>query len=267
MGEEDLVLRAVRTLSRRLPVRPTTAIILGSGMGDLALGRVDLRISYGRIPGFPRPGVPGHAGVLSALDRVLVLRGRSHFYEGRSMDEVVRPVRVLAGLGVRTLILTNAAGAVNRAFRPGDLMLIRDHLNLMGSHPLRGGPRFVDLSAVYDPALSAVARGAARRLGGRLREGVYAAMAGPAYETPAEIRMLRTLGADAVGMSTVPEAIAAREAGVRVLGLSLITNPGAGLSRRPVSHQEVLAASLRARGRMERLLSEILAGLARAGSS
>ena len=232
-------------------------------MGDLDLGPVDVRVPYARIPGFPRPGVAGHAGELAGSGRVLLLRGRAHYYEGRSMDEVVRPVRVLARLGVRTLVVTNAAGAVNRAYRPGDLMLIRDHLNLMGAHPLRGGPRFVDLTDAYDPALRALAR----RGGSRLREGVYAAMPGPSYETPAEIRMLRTLGADAVGMSTVPETIAAREAGLRVLGISLITNLGAGLSKRPVSHKEVLERAAGARGRMERLLREILAGLQSRGPS
>jgi purine-nucleoside phosphorylase len=267
MGDEALVRRAAAAVSRRLPGRPSIAVLLGSGMGDLDLGPVAHRISYGRIPGFPRPGVSGHPGELSASGRMLVLRGRAHFYEGRSMDEVVRPVRVLARLGVRTLIVTNAAGAVNRALRPGDLMLIRDHLNLMGVHPLHGGPRFVDLSQAYDPGLRRVARAAARRLRERLREGVYAAMPGPAYETPSEIRMLRTLGADAVGMSTVPETIAAREVGLRVLGISLITNLGAGMTRRPVSHGEVLEGSLRAKGRMERLLVEIVARLGGPGAS
>jgi purine-nucleoside phosphorylase len=261
MDEEAFVRRAAAALSRLLPGRPSAAVILGSGMGDLDLGPVARRIPYGRIPGFPRPGVAGHAGELAASGRLLVLRGRAHFYEGRSMDEVVRPVRVLARLGVRTLILTNAAGAVSRALRPGDLLLIRDHLNLMGVHPLRGGPRFVDLTEAYDPGLRRIARRAARRVREPLREGVYAAMPGPSYETPAEIRMLRRIGADAVGMSTVPETIAAREAGLRVLGVSLITNLGAGMSRRPVSHREVLATSERARGRLEGLLREIVAGL------
>jgi purine-nucleoside phosphorylase len=183
------------------------------------------------------------------------------------MDEVVRPVRVLAALGVETLVLTNAAGAVNPALQPGDFLLIRDHLNLMGVHPLRGGPRFVDLTDAYDSVLRRLALRAARGLRLRFREGVYAAMAGPAYETPAEIRMLRTLGADAVGMSTVPETIAAREAGVRVLAISLITNAGAGMSRRRVSHKEVLETAARVRDRAGALLRAILAGLGSAGPS
>ena len=247
------IARAASFLGRRLSARPEIAVILGSGLGDLDLGPVTDRLPYAKIPGFPRPGVGGHAGVLTAGGRVVVLRGRSHYYEGRSMEEVVRPVRILARLGVKTLILTNAAGAVNPKFRPGDLMLIRDHLNLMGVHPLRGAPSFVDLTVVYD-------RGLRKRV--RLHEGVYAAMCGPSYETPAEVRMLRTLGADAVGMSTVPEAIAAREAGLRVLGISLITNLGAGLGKRPLSHAEVLAASLRAKPKLERLLRGILEGMA-----
>jgi purine-nucleoside phosphorylase len=277
MGEDALIRRAASFLRSRLSASPQVAIILGSGMGDLDLGPVADRIPYAAIPGFPRPGVAGHAGLLAASGRAVVLSGRAHYYEGRSMDEVIRPVRVLARLGVRTLVVTNAAGAVNRAYRPGDLMLIRDHLNLMGVHPLRGGPRFVDLTEAYDPALRAIARSAARRVRIRLREGVYAAMPGPSYETPAEIRMLRALGADAVGMSTVPETIAAREAGVRVLGISLVTNfgagmharrrPGGGGAKRPVSHEEVLETSAKARGRMERLLRQIVAGLRPPGTS
>ncbi len=252
------IARAAAFLARRLSAHPEIAVILGSGLGDLDLGPMTDRLPYAKIPGFPRAGVGGHAGVLTAGGRVAVLRGRSHYYEGRSMEEVVRPVRILARLGVRTLVLTNAAGAVNPKFRPGDLMLIRDHLNLMGVHPLRGAPSFVDMTEVYD-------RGLRKRL--RLREGVYAAMPGPSYETPAEIRMLRTLGADAVGMSTVPEAIAAREVGLRVLGISLITNLGAGMGKRPLSHAEVLEASARARGKMERLLRGILKGMLGSGPS
>ena len=157
------IARAASFLGRRLSARPEIAVILGSGLGDLDLGPVTDRLPYAKIPGFPRPGVGGHAGVLTAGGRVVVLRGRSHYYEGRSMEEVVRPVRILARLGVKTLILTNAAGAVNPKFRPGDLMLIRDHLNLMGVHPLRGAPSFVDLTVVYD-------RGLRKRV--RLHEGV-----------------------------------------------------------------------------------------------
>jgi purine-nucleoside phosphorylase len=179
------------------------------------------------------------------------------------MAEVVRPVRVLAELGIETLILTNASGSVNPAFRPGEIMVIRDHLNLMGENPLRGGPRFVDLSGVYDGPLQRSALAAARRLRIPVRTGVYAAVSGPSYETPAEVRMLRGLGADAVGMSTVPEAIAAREAGLSVLGLSVIANRGAGLSESPLSHAEVLQAAEGSRIRLEKLLGEIVGHLGR----
>jgi purine-nucleoside phosphorylase len=266
MGD-PLARKAASFLARRLRPAPSTAIVLGSGQSGLDLGPETARIPYGNIPGFPRPGVGGHAGVLTAHGPFVALRGRSHYYEGLSMDEVVRPVRALALLGVRTLIVTNAAGAVTRSFRRGDLLLIRDHLNLMGVHPLRGGPHFIDLTEAYDPELRRLARRAARKAGVGLREGVYAAMSGPAYETPAEIRMLRTLGADAVGMSTVPETIAARQAGMRVLGISLVTNLGAGLSASRVSHAEVLETSARARSRMERLLRQVLKEIGAVGPS
>lgn len=242
-----MVERAVAFLQRHLPALPRIAVVLGSGMGDLDLGRPSFEVPYARIPGFPRVRVAGHPGRLSLVGRAAILRGRVHYYEGHSMDDVVRPVRVMAGLGVKTVVLTNAAGAVRRSLRPGDLMAVTDHLNLMGANPLRGGPHFIDLSGVYDT----------RGLKG-LPRGVYAAMAGPSYETPAEIRMLRRLGADAVGMSTVPEAIAARQAGMRVMGISLITNAAAGTTRAPVSHAEVLEVAERARGKMAALLRRIL---------
>jgi purine-nucleoside phosphorylase len=216
-------------------------------MGDLDLGRPSIEIPYERIPGFPRVKVAGHPGRLSLVGPAAILRGRVHYYEGYSMDEVVRPVRVMARLGVKTVVLTNAAGAVSRTLRPGDLMAITDHLNLIGVNPLRGGAHFTDLTGLYET----------RGLVG-LKRGVYAAMAGPAYETPAEIRMLRRLGADAVGMSTVPEAIAARQAGLRVVGISVITNAAAGTTKAPVSHAEVLKTAAGARTRMAALLRKII---------
>jgi purine-nucleoside phosphorylase len=249
-AEKDLVSRAAAFLRRRLPSIPRIAVILGSGMGDLDLGRPSVEIPYASIPGFPAVRVAGHPGRLSVVGRAAILRGRIHFYEGRSMEEVARPVRVLARLGVKNLLLTNAAGALRRSFRPGDLMVITDHLNLMGANPLRGGPHFLDLSSLYETKLPSL-RG--------LRRGVYAGVAGPTYETPAETEMLRRLGADAVGMSTVPEAIAARQEGLRVVALSLITNAAAGTTRKPVSHAEVLETAARARGRMLELLRRILA--------
>jgi purine-nucleoside phosphorylase len=237
-------------LRRRLPILPRVAVILGSGMGDLDLGRSTLDIPYARIPGFPRVRVAGHPGRLSLLGRAAILRGRVHYYEGHSMDEVVRPVRVMAALGVRQLVLTNAAGAVSRSLKPGDLMAITDHLNLMGVNPLRGGAHFVDLTKIYD---TTGLRG--------VKRGVYAAMAGPSYETPAEIEMLRRLGADAVGMSTVPEAIVARQAGMTVTAISVITNAAAGTTKAPVSHAEVLKTAAAARTKMAALLRRILDGV------
>jgi purine-nucleoside phosphorylase len=246
MAGDPLVLRAAAFLKRRLSPVPRIAVVLGSGLGDLDLGPVTADIPYSRIPGFPRVRVAGHPGRLSLVGPAAILRGRVHYYEGHGLDEVVRPVRVLAQLGVRTLILTNAAGGLNPRLRPGDLMAITDHINLMGANPLRGGPNFVDMTGVYEvPKV----RG--------LKRGVYVAMGGPSYETPAEVRMLRRLGADAVGMSTVPEAIAARQAGLRVIGISLITNVAAGAGK-PVSHAEVLETAQRARSRMAAALKSIL---------
>ena len=254
MNEEALVSRAAAFLRRRLPAVPRIAVVLGSGMGDVDLGPSEAELPYARIPGFPKPRVAGHPGRLSLVGGVAILRGRVHFYEGHSMDEVVRPIRILARLGVTRVVLTNAAGGIHRALRPGDIMVITDHLNLMGANPLRGGPHFVDLSGLYETRLQAL-RG--------LRRGVYAGVSGPTYETPAETAMLRALGADAVGMSTVPEAVAARQAGMRVLGLSLITNAAAGTTKKPVSHAEVLETGVRARSRMSALLARILRELLR----
>jgi len=246
---DELIRRAAEVLRRRLPSLPRSAVVLGSGLGDLDLGPAAAEIPYGRIPGFPRVRVAGHPGRLSLVGRTAVLRGRVHYYEGHSLEEVTRPVRVLARLGVGRLVLTNAAGGIHPRLKPGDLMLITDHLNLLGANPLRGGPHFLDLSSVYDvPQVEG------------LKRGVYAAMAGPTYETPAEVRMLRTLGADAVGMSTVPEAMVARQVGLGVIGISLITNAAAGTGKGPVSHQEVLATAERSRRRLASVLRKILAG-------
>lgn len=244
-------------------------IILGSGLGDYA-GAMEGAVSvpYTDIPGFPRATVPGHAGLLvSGLlhgRRAIMMRGRFHGYEGHSMEDVALPVRVMAQLGVGTLIVTNAAGGVNTSFRPGDLMLITDFINLSGSNPLRGpnldafGPRFPDMSAAFDPALRALALEQAGAHGIRLVQGVYCMMNGPCYETPAEIRMARALGADAVGMSTVPEVIAARHSGLRVIGVSCITNMAAGVLDRPISHEEVMETGERVKGTFKALLDCII---------
>ncbi|MGI6695317.1 MAG: purine-nucleoside phosphorylase [Christensenellales bacterium] len=228
------------------------AVILGSGLGGFEERLLDpAEISYDEIPGFPTSTVPGHAGkfIVGTLKdkRVLVMSGRIHSYEGYSMDKVTLPIRVMSLLGVKTLIVTNAAGGVNTDFKPGDLMLIEDYINLSGRNPLRGknldrfGPRFPDMTHAYDPQLRQIALQEAEKLGIDLKRGVYCWLNGPTYETPAEIRMVRILGADAVGMSTVPETIVARHSGMRVLGISSITNMAAGVLDQPINHEEVLA--------------------------
>ncbi len=244
-------------------------LILGSGLGGYEEQLLDpVEISYDEIPGFPASTVPGHAGkfVVGTLKdkRVMVMAGRFHSYEGYGMDKVTLPVRVMRLLGVNTLIVTNAAGGVNTAFKPGDLMLIEDFINLSGKNPLRGknmdqfGPRFPDMSYAYDPELREIARQEAEKLGIDLKRGVYCWMNGPTYETPAEIRMARILGADAVGMSTVPETIVARHAGMRVLGISSITNMAAGVLDQPINHEEVLEVSKSVRSSFRRLVDAVI---------
>ena len=243
---------ATRLLRSRLgKLRPSLAIVLGSGFhGVSALVKVKAALDYGDLPSFPRTGVEGHSGrlVVGTISNVpvLLLSGRAHFYEGYSMEEITFPVRVLAKLGVTDLLVTNAAGGVNRRYEVGDFMLMTDHINMMGANPLRPARpgvwdgRFTDLSAVYDPELSGCLRQAARATRVRLRKGIYLAVSGPSYETPAEIAAFARLGADAVGMSTVPEVVVARHCGMRVAGLSLITNPAAGVGKGSISHAEVM---------------------------
>jgi purine-nucleoside phosphorylase len=250
---------------------PEVFAVLGSGLGFLADALEDaVSVPFGEVPGFPGAAVEGHPGrvVLGMLEgrRAVVQAGRFHVYEGHPLEVVVLPVRIAAALGTPVFLVTNAAGGVNRRFGPGTLMLIEDHLNLMGRNPLIGAarpgePRFPDLSVAYDAELRALARSVALGAGIRLEGGVYAAVTGPSYETPAEVRMVGVLGGDAVGMSTVPEVIAARSAGMRVLGISLITNPGAGLSPEPLSHEEVLEAGREAAPRFERLVRGVVGGL------
>lgn len=247
-----------------LPHPLRVGMILGSGLGDLAEA-VDgaVRISYREIPHFPRTTVSGHAGNLVAGEiegvPVLLMQGRLHYYEGYSLAEVTYPVRVMLELGVEILCVTNAAGGLNPAFQPGEIMLITDHLNFLGDNPLRGphldtwGPRFVDMSEAYDPGLRHLALRVASRENIMLRTGVYAAVPGPSYETPAEVRFLRTAGADAVGMSTVPEVIVARHGGMRVLGFSVLTNMAAGVTQ----HTDVLTTAARLQEVLVRLLRAI----------
>lgn len=275
LEEIDQAVAAVRKCYRG---KPEVAVILGSGLGKLA---EDVRpdgaggarpIPYAEIPHFPRSTVAGHAGrlVLGRLGEreVAILQGRTHFYEGYSLAQVTFAVRLVARLGARFLVVTNSAGGASKEYRPGDLMLIEDHINLLGANPLRGsnvdalGPRFPDMSQAYDPALIELCRQIAREIGIPMKQGVYLATAGPSYETPAEIRMMRGLGADAVGMSTVPEVIVARHMGMRVLGLSCITNMAAGISERPLSHQEVIETTERVQERFLCLLRVIVGRLA-----
>ena len=239
-------------------------MVLGSGFHHAIHNlKVDTRVSYEKLPGFPPPGVAGHAGELLigqfGQTPVIVLSGRAHFYEGHAMEVVTYAVRTLAAYGITDLLLTNAAGGINRSFRPGDFMVLTDHINLMGTNPLRGEPvadlpRFVDLTRAYDPGLDRLLRRAAAACKTRLRAGVYLAVSGPTYETPAEIRAFARLGADAVGMSTVPETIVARQCGINVAGLSCITNLAAGRSRQKLSHAEVLETAERVQQTASRLL-------------
>jgi len=236
---------AAAALKRISALRPTLAIVLGSGFHPAAAEmRVDKEIPFTKIPGFPAPTVKGHAGRLLFGELggtpVLVLAGRAHFYEGHSLERVTFPVRALAAFGIRDLLLTNAAGGINRAFRPGDFMALTDHINFMGANPLRGAPNFTDMTHVYDARLSTLLSKAARECKIKLRRGVYLAVSGPTYETPAEIRAFAKLGADAVGMSTVPEAIMARHCGLNVAAISCITNAAAGIGGENLSHTEVL---------------------------
>jgi purine-nucleoside phosphorylase len=248
--------------------QPEVAIILGSGLGRLADKITDRRVvPYYEVPGFPPPTVVGHSGAVVAGQlggkKVVALSGRFHMYEGHDASLAGFPVRVLHELGAPTLIVTNAAGGIRRSFKPGDIMLIRDHINLMFRNPLIGGveqgdERFPDMSDPYDPDLGRLARDVAKAQGLSLAEGVYCALLGPTYETRAEVKMLTRLGADAVGMSTVPEVIVARARGVRVLGFSCITNLACGLSDQPITHAEVLETTMIVGEKMSALVTEIV---------
>ncbi len=258
----DALERAVR---QRTDAVPQIGIVLGSGLGGLADSLTDVTaVPFAEMPGWPAASAPGHAGrlLLGRLEGVPVacLQGRLHMYEGHSERLVVEPVLLMGRLGARQILLTNAAGGVNADWPAGTLMLLSDHLNLTGRSPLMGpnddalGQRFPDLVDAYSPRLRGLMRAAAADEGIELAEGVYAGLTGPTYETPAEVRMLRTLGADAVGMSTVLEAVVARWAGLEVCGVSLVTNPGAGVTGQPLSHEEVLEAAAEAGPRFTRLV-------------
>jgi len=263
------VKEAADAIAGRMRETPRIAVVLGSGLGDFANGLTDsTSVRYQELPHWPVPGVVGHEGRLvigTAQGRtVAALSGRCHVYEGHDMQTVTFAVRVLGVLGVKTLILTNAAGGVNTGFAEGALMVIDDHINLMGGNPLVGanderfGPRFPDMTEVYSQRLRCLADEAGRDAGVTLLHGVYAGLLGPSYETPSEIRYLRTIGADAVGMSTVPEAIAARHMDIEVLGISCITNMAAGVLPKPLDHREVMDTARRVRGQFIALLEGII---------
>ena len=260
---------AAKFILRKTKLRPTIALVLGSGLGGFAdefAGSV--KIPYAKIPNFPQSTAVGHAGqlVLGTVEGVEVvgMQGRVHLYEGYSVKEVTFPVRVFSRMGVKAVVLTNAAGGINKEFTRERLVVIRDHINLQGVNPLSGpneehfGPRFPDMSEAYDKKFRALALAEGRRLGINLGEGVYAALAGPSYETPAEIQYLRTIGADLVGMSTVPEVIAARHSGLRVLGISCVTNAAAGVLDQPLDHKEVLETAERVKGQFIALLRGVI---------
>jgi len=261
--------QAARFIRTRTAAEAPVAIVLGSGLGAFAEDLTDVTsIPYDEIPGFAHATVQGHAGrlVIGRAGDVTVaaMQGRFHFYEGYSLQDVTFPIRVLKLLGVRTLVLTNAAGTLKIEFTPGSLMVISDHLNLIGDNPLRGenderfGPRFPDLTSVYARRLQDIVIDEAKAMGLEVRRGTYAALSGPSYETPAEIHMMRTLGADVVGMSTVPEAIVARHMDMQVVGISCITNLAAGISDKPIDHSQVMAIGERVREDFTTLLRRVL---------
>lgn len=277
VGEMDLmekVQEAAGAIFARTSLQPKVAVVLGSGLGDFAneLKRATV-IAYGEIPHFPVSTAVGHAGnlVIGAFEEMplAVMQGRVHYYEGDSLAAAAFPMRVLHQCGIRSVVLTNAAGGINPVYGRGALVVIRDHINLMGGSPLTGqnderfGPRFPDMTYAYDREYRKIAAEEAKELGITLHEGIYAAMHGPSYETPAEIQMLARMGADLVGMSTVPEVIVARHMGVRVLAISCVTNMAAGLSGEAIDHEEVLETGQRVKGTFLRLLRSVLPKIAR----
>jgi purine-nucleoside phosphorylase len=270
-ADQDAITRAADFLRLFLPAPPKVAVVLGSGLGGFADALDGARVRTADVPGWPPSTVAGHAGqIVLGKNGVAALAGRVHLYEGYDAAAVAFPVRVLIAAGARTVVLTNAAGGLDPRLAPGEIVILSDHLNLTGASPLRGpnderlGPRFPDLSEAYDPTLRALtARVSDARGLGVLREGIYAGLPGPSYETPAEVRMLRALGADLVGMSTVLETIAARHMGARVLGLSCVANLAAGLSPHLLTHEEVLETGRKAAPRFQALLEGVTGELAR----
>ncbi len=263
------VKEAVDFIVSKTDYLPKIGLVLGSGLGSLA-DKIQnpIIIKYDEIPGFPKSTVEGHAGqlVIGELSNkiVVAMQGRFHFYEGYNLKDVTFPIRVMLQLGIESLIVTNAAGGVNTEFIPGDLMIINDHINFSGQNPLIGenlkefGPRFVDMSKAYNREYIKIAKKTGEKLGLNLKDGVYMWFTGPTYETPAEVKLARNLGADAVGMSTVPEVIVANHQGIKVLGISCITNMAAGILDQPLNHEEVIETSMKVKDNFEKLLIEII---------
>jgi len=267
--------RAAKFIFSRTKLRPKIALVLGSGLGAFAEELTDaVRIPYAKIPGFPQSTAVGHEGrlVIGKTESVAVaaMQGRVHFYEGYSAKEVAFPMRVFGRMGIKSVILTNAAGGINQEYKQGALVVIRDHINLQSANPLIGpnderfGPRFPDMSKAYSPGYREIVAQEARRLKMEIQEGVYAALSGPSYETPAEIHYLRTIGADLVGMSTVPEVIVARQMGIEVLGISCVTNMAAGILDQPINHEEVMETGARVRTQFVALLRAVIPHIAAA---
>ena len=265
----DKIKEAVKYIDNKIDIKPDIGLILGSGLGILAEDIKDkIEVEYKDIPHFPVSTVEGHAGklIIGKLEdkEVIAMQGRFHYYEGYSMQEITMPVRVMKLLGIDKMIVTNAAGGINFNFDPGDFMIITDHLNLMGDNPLIGenynqfGPRFPDMSEAYDKNLRNIAEKTAREESLTVRNGVYAGMSGPSFETPAEIRKLRKDGADAVGMSTVPEVIVANHMDIDVLGISCITNMAAGILPQPLNHEEVIEITEKVKPEFKKLVRTIL---------
>ncbi|WBW50599.1 purine-nucleoside phosphorylase [Peptoniphilus equinus] len=261
--------QAVKTILKQVSNPPKIGLILGSGLGDFVEAFEDtVVIDYKDIPGFGTSTVKGHEGHLVfgtvGGKNVVAMQGRIHYYEGKGIDSVVAPVKILCDLGIEKLIVTNACGAVNTDFKPGDLMLIRDHINFSGQNPLIGpndeamGPRFLDMTYTYSKQMGEIAKTVAKAQGLTLQEGVYMFFTGPTYETPAEVRMARILGADACGMSTVPEVIVARHRGVEILGISCCTNMAAGILDQPLDHKEVIAVSAQIKDDFKKLISAVI---------
>lgn len=265
----DKINQSIEFINNKIVKKPEIGLILGSGLGALA-DQIEnpVVIPYSQIPNFPVSTVEGHLGqlVIGKLGNkeVIAMQGRFHYYEGYDIKDVVFPIRTMAGLGIKTLIVTNAAGGANKSFKPGDLMIINDHINFAGNNPLIGknldkyGPRFLDMTYAYNRELIQLARDVGKDIELDLREGVYMWFTGPTYETPAEVRLATILGADAVGMSTVPEVIVANHHGIKVLGISCITNMAAGILDKPLRHEEVVETSIKVKNQFEKLVTEII---------